>query len=73
MDESNNQAENKQAPTTATSTNNHSQALNNSFDQKMAELEARLQAQINNIQTTQEAQQSKILDQQFETHVKKSN
>eukprot|EP00978_Attheya_sp_CCMP212_P014485 scaffold36953_cov70-Attheya_sp.AAC.1 len=38
----------------------------------MAELKARLQAQNTNIQTTQEAQLSTILEQ-FETHVKKSN
>eukprot|EP00978_Attheya_sp_CCMP212_P041606 scaffold240595_cov63-Attheya_sp.AAC.6 len=73
MDASNNQAKNKQSSvTTATSTTNHSQALNNSFDQKLAEIEARLQAQINNIQTTQATHMTTILEH-FETHVKTTN
>eukprot|EP00978_Attheya_sp_CCMP212_P016815 scaffold44420_cov34-Attheya_sp.AAC.1 len=74
MEENNNQANKQQASsvTTATSLTNHSQALNNNFDQKLAELEARLQAQITNIRKTQATQMSTIL-QHFENHVKTNN
>ena len=74
MEENNNQDNKQQASsvTTATSLTNHSQALNNSFDQKLAELEARLQAQITNIQKTQATQMSTILEH-FENHVKTNN